>query len=62
MDFTDADAHLEEIANETAVNGTALDVFTLLALGADVKNQKISIGSLYESFTTNKRFLYEVSN
>lgn len=62
MDFTDADAHLEEIANETAVNGTALDVFTLLALGADVKNQKISISSLYESFTTNKRFLYEVSN
>lgn len=62
MDFTDADTHLEEIANETAVNGTAIDVYTLLALGADVKMQKISISNLYDSFTTNSRFVYDVSN
>lgn len=61
MDFTDTNSHLEEIANETAVNGTAIDIYTLLALGADVKMQKISIGTIYESFTTNKRFEYAVS-
>lgn len=61
MDFTDADVHLKEIADKTAVNGTAIDVYTLLALGAAVKSQQISIGSLYDSFTTNKRYNYEAA-
>jgi len=60
MDFVDPDKSLEEIANDTAVNGTAIDVYRLLALGADVKNQKTTIASMYEKFITNKRFEYTV--
>lgn len=56
MDFSDPTAKLQEIANETAVNGTAIDVFTLLELGSKVSKQEKSISELYNSFTTNARY------
>lgn len=56
MAFTDPDEKLEEIANDTAVRGTAIDVFTLLELGSRVAKQEVSIADLYDSFITNKLY------
>ena len=56
MAFTDPDEKLEEIANDTAVRGTAIDVFTLLELGSKVAKQEVSIADLYDSFITNKLY------
>lgn len=57
MDFSVPDEKLEEIASETAVNGTAIDVFSLLKLGSQVAKQEISIADLYSAFTTNRLFV-----
>ena len=59
MDFTNPNDKLEEIAKDTAVNGTAIDVFSLLKLGSRVAKQQISIGTLYDTFITNKRYVCE---
>lgn len=57
MAFTSPDDHLSEIANDTAVNGTAIDVFSLMELGSKVAKQEISIAEIYPKFTTNKMFV-----
>lgn len=57
IDFTSSDEKLEEIAKETAVNGTAIDVYELLELGSRVIKQEIAIAELYPFFVTNSRFI-----
>lgn len=57
MDFVPEENALAEISNDTAVNGTAIDVFSLLELGAKISKQEIKIADIYDSFTTNKRFV-----
>ena len=57
MDFVPEEKHLLEISKDTAVNGTAIDVYTLLELGAKVSKQEVKISDLYNSFTTNKRYV-----
>lgn len=56
MDFTDPQVPLEEISRDTAVDGTAADVFTLLEMGARVVRRELSLLDLYPAFTTNGRF------
>ena len=56
MAFSEPDRHLEEIAHDTAVNGTAIDVFTLLELGSKVAKNELAISNLYPKFITNKLF------
>ncbi len=56
MDFTEPGSHLEEIARDTAVDGAAADVFTLLELGARVMRKELTLRDLYSAFTTNDRF------
>lgn len=57
MDFTNPDEKLEEIAKDTAVHGTAIDVFTLLKLGSKVAKRELSISELYDSFITDKLYV-----
>ncbi len=57
MDFVPEENALNEISNDTAVNGTAIDVFTLLELGAKTSKQEVKISDIYNSFTTNKRYV-----
>ena len=57
MDFVPEENALNEISNDTAVNGTAIDVFSLLELGAKTSKQEVKISDIYDSFTTNKRFV-----
>lgn len=57
MAFTDVDEHLEEIANDTAVPGAAIDVYSLMELGAKVTRQEIAISDIYDWFTTNTLFV-----
>lgn len=57
MAFSVPDEHLDEIARDTAVNGTAIDVFSLMEIGSKVAKQEISIAELYPRFTTNKQFV-----
>lgn len=56
MAFTSPDEKLEEIARDTAVSGTAIDVYSLMELGAKVSKQQVAIADLYSSFTTNRLF------
>lgn len=60
MDFVPEENALNEISNDTAVNGTAIDVFTLLELGAKTSKQEVKISDIYDSFTTNKRYVCPV--
>lgn len=57
MAFSSPDDHLSEIARDTAVSGTAIDVFSLMELSSKVAKQEISIAELYPQFTTNKQFV-----
>jgi len=57
MDFINPVDKLEEIATDTAVNGTAIDVYTLLELGSKIMQQQVSISDLYPEFTTNQQFI-----
>lgn len=57
MDFSEPDEKLQEIATDTAVNGTAIDVYSLLELGSKVAKHELSIADLYGAFTTNKLFV-----
>lgn len=57
MAFSLPDEHLSEIAENTAVYGTAIDVFSLMEIGSKVAKQEISIAELYSKFTTNKQFV-----
>lgn len=57
MAFTSPDEKLEEIANDTAVSGTAIDVYTLLELSSKVSQQQVSISGIYSDFTTNRQFV-----
>lgn len=57
MDFVPEENALNEISGDTAVNGTAIDVFTLLKLGAKTSKQEVRISDIYNSFTTNKRYV-----
>ena len=56
MDFTSPDEKLQEIADDTSVSGTAIDVYTLLALSSKVSQQELSISEMYPDFTTNRLF------
>ena len=56
MDFSDPESHLNEIASEKAVNGTAITVFELFKLGDRVVQNQANIGDLYPSFITNKLY------
>ena len=56
MAFAEPDEKLQEIATDTAVNGTAIDIFSLLELGSKVAKHELSIADLYGAFTTNKLF------
>ena len=56
MDFSDPEFHLNEIASEKAVNGTAITVFELFKLGDRVVQNQANIGDLYPSFITNKLY------
>ncbi len=60
MDFVPEEKALNEISNDTAVDGTAIDVFSLLELGAKTRKQEVKIADIYKSFTTNKRFVCPV--
>ena len=62
MDFVPEQNALNEISNDTGVNGTAIDVFSLLELGSKTSKQEVKISEIYDSFTTNKRFVCPVSN
>lgn len=57
MAFTPPDEHLSEIARDTAVSGTAVDVFTLMELASKVSKREASIADLYPSFITNRQFV-----
>ena len=57
MDFIPEKNALNEISNDTAVHGTAIDVFTLLELGAKTSKQELKISDLYDSFTSDARFV-----
>jgi arginine repressor len=57
MAFTNPNDKLEEIAKDTAVSGTAIDVYSLLELSSKVSQQQISISGLYPNLTTNQQFL-----
>ena len=59
MDFVDPDNHLNEIAADTAVDGTAISVFELFKLGERIIQQKENIANLYPKYTTNKLFRAE---
>lgn len=56
MDFTNEESALNEIARDTAVNGTSITVDTLLKLGEMVTNQEVNIADIYDWYNTNKRF------
>lgn len=56
MDFSTPDVHLQEIANDTAVNGTAITVFELFKLGDNVLQNRIHISDIFTKFTTNRLF------
>lgn len=55
--FSDPGEHLSEIANDTSVSGTAIDIYTLMELGARVTRKEINIAEIYNWFTTNKLFV-----
>ena len=57
MDFVPEENALKEISDDTSVNGTAIDVYTLLELGALISKQKLNKSDLFNSFTTNRRYL-----
>jgi hypothetical protein len=57
--FKNPNEKLEEIARDTAVSGTAIDVYTLLKLCSKVVQQQISISGIYSDFTTNRQFVCE---
>lgn len=60
MDFIPEEKALNEISNDTGVDGTAIDVFGLLELGSKTSKQGVKISDIYNSFATNKRFVYPV--
>ena len=57
IDFSPEESALSEISNDTGVKGTAIDVFKLLELGSKVSKQEVKIADIFESFTTNKRYV-----
>lgn len=57
MAFTMPDEKLKEIALDTAVSGTAIDVYSLLELGSMVAQRQISISAIYPTFTTNQQYI-----
>lgn len=59
MDFSDPESHLQEIANDTAINGTAITVERLFKLGEKVTQNQISISDILPLFTTNQLFEVE---
>ena len=56
MDFSTPESHLQEIANDTAINGTAITVYELFKLGDEVVQNRISIADILPMFTTNQLF------
>lgn len=53
MDFTNPKSHLHEIAEETAINGTAITVYELFKLGDMVAQNQMAIADIFPMFTTN---------
>ena len=60
MDFTNPISHLQEIADETAINGTAITVYELFKLGDMVAQNQMAIANIFPKFATNE--LFSVSN
>lgn len=60
MDFTNPDSHLQEIASDTAINGTAITVYELFKLGDEVSQNRINIADIFSMYTTNR--LFRVTN
>ncbi len=56
MDFVPEENAMAEISNDTGVNGTAIDVYSLLELGAKTSKQEVKISNIFDAFATNKRF------
>lgn len=56
MDFSPPESHLQEIANDTAINGTAITVYELFKLGDEVVQNQIAIADILPLFTTNQLF------
>lgn len=56
MDFTTPDSPLQEIATDTAINGTAITVYELFKLGDKVSQSQIAISDILPMFTTNQLF------
>lgn len=54
--FINYDENLEEIDNNIAFSGIAIDVYPLMELGAKVAKQEVAIADIYPLFTTNKLF------
>ena len=60
MDFSNPDSPLQEIAADTAINGTAITVYELFKLGDKVSQKHINISDIFSMYTTNR--LFEVAN
>lgn len=57
FDFiTNLEPHLQEITDDTAIGGCAIDIFALLEMGHKVNKGIISLNDLYPNFVTNRRF------
>lgn len=56
-DFVDSiNEHLEEISQQTGINGCVFSILTLLVFGDMISKQEITIDRAYEKFTTNEIF------
>ena len=52
----DVEPHLQEVARDTHVNGVAINVLTLLALGDRIRSGQLQINGLYNSYITNSNY------
>lgn len=48
--------NLQEISNDTGVNGTAIEVLDLLDLGSKIRAGDYSVDKIYNLYTTNSKF------
>lgn len=51
--FSNEEVRLKEIADDTMINGTAIETVNLLELGNRIKKQDYKISEIYSKFTTN---------
>lgn len=55
--FSNEEVRLKEIADDTMINGTAIETDNLLELGNKIKKQDYKISEIYSKFTTNVLFV-----